>query len=349
MLIGIIGAGISGLTAGRILAKAGHEVIVFEKSRGFGGRLSTRYSNKYDDVRYDHGAPYISGLDSRLYEFLKELEGKGILKLWTDEFHFHDGEELYNRHPNRSKTEMFCAPEGLNSIGRYLSRWSDVRRNTKAIGFTYMGDKRGKKKPWMINLQSSEAIEVDAIIVATPAVQTYGLIENSTDETMFKTVIKDIDTVNYRPKHTLMLTYENAPPQDYKGIICANNPVLHFISNESSKRDTGDKLSLAVQSNGDFSKKHIFDENPDDQIISEMVTALRKLFGDWAGKYDEANLKLWRYSQPGNHFETDFVELGSDYAPVALIGDFMKGDSIEHAFASGYELGHHWAKKLTQS
>lgn len=348
MLIGIIGAGISGLTAGRILAQAGHEVIVFEKSRGLGGRLSTRYSNKFDDVRYDHGAPYISGTDERLVQFMNELEGKGILKLWTEEFHFHDGENIYDKHPNRPKQRMYCAPEGMNSIGRYLSRWVDVRRNTKVIGFTYFGDNLKVKKPWMINLQSSEAVEVDAIIVATPAVQTYGLIENSTDETMFKTVIKDIDTVHYRPKHTLMLSYENADALNFKGLICTNNPVLHFISNESTKRDTGNKLSLVVQANGDFSRKQIFDEVPENQVLSEIITALRGLLGDWAGKYDEAELKLWRYSQPGNHFETDFVEVGSDRAPVALIGDFMKGHTIEHAFISGYELGHYWVKKLSE-
>lgn len=39
--IAIIGAGIAGITAARTLAKAGHHVHVFEKSRGAGGRMST--------------------------------------------------------------------------------------------------------------------------------------------------------------------------------------------------------------------------------------------------------------------------------------------------------------------
>jgi predicted NAD/FAD-dependent oxidoreductase len=40
--IAIIGAGIAGITAARTLANAGHKVQVFEKSRGAGGRMSTR-------------------------------------------------------------------------------------------------------------------------------------------------------------------------------------------------------------------------------------------------------------------------------------------------------------------
>ena len=54
MLIGIIGAGIAGLTAGRQLARHGHEVIVLEKSRGYGGRLSTRYSEPEQNIKVDH-------------------------------------------------------------------------------------------------------------------------------------------------------------------------------------------------------------------------------------------------------------------------------------------------------
>ena len=40
--IAIIGAGLAGLSAARALTAAGHTPVVFEKSRGLGGRLATR-------------------------------------------------------------------------------------------------------------------------------------------------------------------------------------------------------------------------------------------------------------------------------------------------------------------
>ncbi|MFX9626906.1 FAD-dependent oxidoreductase, partial [Acinetobacter baumannii] len=40
--IGIIGAGIAGLTCGEALVRAGHSVRLFDKGRGPGGRMSTR-------------------------------------------------------------------------------------------------------------------------------------------------------------------------------------------------------------------------------------------------------------------------------------------------------------------
>ncbi len=348
MVIGIIGAGIAGLTAGRELARAGHEVIVFEKSRGFGGRLATRYADDEPGVRYDHGAPYMFGESEPVKEFIDELVKEGVLKPWTSHFHFHDGSQLFDKHPNKPPKTMYCSEEGMSAIGKYLSRWVDVRLNTKVIGFTYLGDRRRNKSPWMINLETSEVFEVDAVVVATPAVQTYGLIENSSDETMFKTVIKDIDTVTYRPKHSLMLRYDSAEMPDFKGITVANNKVITWVANESSKRNNDGKVALVVHSNGDFTRKHLFDQTPDEQVENEMVIALRKLLGDWVGRFDKSMLHLWRYSQPGNYFDYDFVKLGEDKAPVALIGDYMKGQTIEQAYLSGYELGKFWVHELSR-
>jgi hypothetical protein len=41
--IAIIGAGLAGLTCGKALQQAGHDVVIFEKSRGIGGRLATLF------------------------------------------------------------------------------------------------------------------------------------------------------------------------------------------------------------------------------------------------------------------------------------------------------------------
>ena len=42
--IAIIGVGMAGVTCARTLRQAGHNVTLFEKSRGLGGRMSTRAS-----------------------------------------------------------------------------------------------------------------------------------------------------------------------------------------------------------------------------------------------------------------------------------------------------------------
>jgi renalase len=348
MLIGIIGAGLSGLTAGKLLAQAGHEVVVFEKSKGFGGRLATRYAGDNASLKFDHGCSHLSATDSRYQQFIDELEDKNIVQKWADGFHYWNGETLYRDHPQRLKQQYYFAPNGMNSIGKYMSRWVDVRNNTKVIGMTYLGDKKGKKKPWMLNLENFDVFGVDAVVVATPAVQAYGLIENSQDETVFRNVIREIDEIFYEPKHALMLSYENVEIPDWKGITC-NDQVLGWISNENSKRDDNGKLALVCHSNGEFTKKHLVADSSIEKIQTEMIFALRNILGDWAGKYADASLHLWRYSQPRTFFDKDFVEIGDGSYPVAIIGDYLRGNTSEHAFISGVELAKSWISRFPVS
>ena len=58
----VIGAGMAGVACARTLLQAGHRVSVFEKSRGFGGRMATR-STEFGG--FDHGAQYFTVRDSR--------------------------------------------------------------------------------------------------------------------------------------------------------------------------------------------------------------------------------------------------------------------------------------------
>ncbi len=56
----------AGLSCARMLADAGHAPVVFDKSRGVGGRLATRRAGA---LRFDHGAQFVTarGADFRAY------------------------------------------------------------------------------------------------------------------------------------------------------------------------------------------------------------------------------------------------------------------------------------------
>lgn len=69
MSIAIVGAGMTGLSCARMLADAGLEPIVFEKSRGLGGRLATR---RADALRFDHGAQFVTARGESFRAFLEE-------------------------------------------------------------------------------------------------------------------------------------------------------------------------------------------------------------------------------------------------------------------------------------
>ncbi|NIR36133.1 MAG: FAD-dependent oxidoreductase, partial [Actinobacteria bacterium] len=49
----VIGAGMAGLTAARLLTDRGADVLVVDKGRAVGGRMATR---RVGDAAFDHGA-----------------------------------------------------------------------------------------------------------------------------------------------------------------------------------------------------------------------------------------------------------------------------------------------------
>ncbi len=58
----VIGAGLTGLTAARALQARGINAAVFDKGRGVGGRLATRWNDTPEGSRafYDHGAQFFT-------------------------------------------------------------------------------------------------------------------------------------------------------------------------------------------------------------------------------------------------------------------------------------------------
>ena len=78
MRIAIIGAGLSGLTAAHGLKDIA-DVTVFEKARGVGGRMSTRYADPY---QFDHGAQYFTARSDAFKGFLKSHIDSGLIQPW---------------------------------------------------------------------------------------------------------------------------------------------------------------------------------------------------------------------------------------------------------------------------
>ena len=64
MRIGIVGAGMAGLACAEELTRLGHAVLLFDKGRGPGGRMSTRrIQTSAGEAYFDHGAQYFTVRD----------------------------------------------------------------------------------------------------------------------------------------------------------------------------------------------------------------------------------------------------------------------------------------------
>lgn len=78
----VIGAGLAGATAARSFANAGLRVLVLDKGRGPGGRLSTR---RTDYGGFDHGAAVLQAVGADFRAWLDALVERGVAARWAED------------------------------------------------------------------------------------------------------------------------------------------------------------------------------------------------------------------------------------------------------------------------
>ena len=90
----VIGSGISGATIANLLNKK-HNVDLYDKARGLGGRSSFK---RLDKIRgFDHGTQYFSPKSLEFKRFTKRLVEKKVLKIWTGDHKFLNKKKKENK------------------------------------------------------------------------------------------------------------------------------------------------------------------------------------------------------------------------------------------------------------
>lgn len=115
--IAVVGAGIAGLSAARHLQEAGHQVVVWEKSRSLGGRCSSRL---WEGSVVDHGAQYFTLRDPDFRSTVETLCPDCILPI-TAPILTETGSVL------PLSSERFYHRSGNNRLGKALATGLDVR------------------------------------------------------------------------------------------------------------------------------------------------------------------------------------------------------------------------------
>ena len=350
MDIAIIGAGLSGLTAARVLAQAGHHVTVFEKQAVAGGRLATRQSERGLTAPIDHGAPFITEKGGDFGDFIEELAGQSILKFWTDKTARYANGKIYPEDPSGESVKRYTAPQGMSHICRFLMRWPDVYFQEKVSGITHVGDSRKHKGSWILNTPSINVFEADAVVIALPAVEAYGLVSTAQDELSARKMIAKLDDISYDPCYTLIAGFETESLPEWNHMIC-DHPVIASISNESSKRSTGNHCWITIRTTSGFAREHR-DNNNFQQIIKQVLSAFLQI--DPLGKSTPhyTDLHYWNYQKSAKRLEGFFMESEDPHAPLALVGDYFQagsGDvsSLQSAYLSGRALARHWSETFS--
>ena len=110
----IIGAGISGLAAARAAHKSGQHVLVIDKGRRIGGRVSTRRANNFT---FNHGAQFITAKGDSFSAVLQAAENAGALAQW----HIGDDKIAYSGSPT------------MRDLPGFMGDGLDIRQNIEIV------------------------------------------------------------------------------------------------------------------------------------------------------------------------------------------------------------------------
>ncbi len=338
--IAVIGAGMAGITAARTLMQAGHEVHVFEKSHGAGGRMSTRIT-PYGT--FDHGTQYFTVRDPRFLKALTEVPGtQAVCRAWSaNAVRVLDplGRVIEASLPLREP--HFVASPGMNALVRHWAEplAADGRLHVQHQ-VQFLKRSQANKGTWQLACADGSLHPgFDRVVLAIPNPQADFLLRQSgAPASQFKG-LKAMRNVSVAPCWTLMLAYPlaNQPGLNHLGPQWnAARSVHHriaWISRESSKPGRAPLERWTVQASAEWSAEHLEDDG--DRVQAKLLKAFAELTGIRA-EPGYAQVHLWRYAKTQNPLGQTHVwdaPLG-----LGLCGDWLLGHRVEDAFVSGLSV-----------
>ncbi len=314
MHIAIIGAGIAGLTCARALAAAGCAVTVFEKSRGPGGRISTR---RRDGAAFDHGAQFFTVRDPAFGPVAQDWAAAGMIAPWTGRFGRLVGESHYVAE-TPPLTRWVGVPR-MSAITRRLSAGLDVKPKTRIERVARDGDR------WRLTTEGGASTGAfDRVVVATPAPQAAPLLAAAPKLAALAAAAK------MRPSWAVMARFAEPVRLPFDAVDVQPGPVAWLARNSSKPGRDGPECWVLL-ARASWAEAHV------DDTFDDVAAALVKAVDDRLGGFApvEAIAHRWRYGLLDARSGPPGVDAHLDPSGLGACGDWCVGPRVESAWRSG--------------
>jgi len=309
MKILIIGAGMCGLTAGRLLHEAGLDVTLLDKGRGVGGRMATR---RIEDAVFDHGAQFLTARSDWFSEVVEQWQNDGVVAPW-----FVGSES--------GSHQRYRGAPSMNAIAKHLASGLDVRTSSTVIAVRRDG------AHWNVQLESGDDLACDVCLITAPIPQAVNLVSEVDIESE---VLTDLRRIVYDPCFAVMCTLSGPsglPPD--RPFRPDGSESIELISDNHGKGISAVPC-ITIHSRSDFAWRFL--EQPEQALEILRAEAQRTLRSEVVS----AVIHRWRYAQPTTTYETPFSLL-SQKPPLVIAGDAFGGPRIEGAALSGHAAAAH--------
>jgi renalase len=266
--VALIGAGLSGLSCAHELSAAGVRVQLFDKSRGPGGRLSTRRSPAGP---FDHGGADFAASGSDFAQQVEQWTQAGWLTREGDTRHTGVG--------------------GMNALPRALAQGLAMQFETEIAAI-----EPAAEGGWQ--LRAHQAVPglagqvFDAVVVAVPGEQAVPLLG------VAPALADTVRPVRSDPTWTVMAAWPLALPARSGHLLPASGPLREARRDDTRpgrERVAGVGCRWVLHATADWSANNL--DAPADQVLRRLLDAFSDALGVRLARPAHAVAHRWRYAQ----------------------------------------------------
>jgi predicted NAD/FAD-dependent oxidoreductase len=316
--IAVIGAGLSGLTLAHALADTA-QVHVFEKSRGVGGRMSTRYA---DPFYFDHGAQFFTARSKAFQAFLNPFIAQGAVAEWKGKvIAFEPGKK-----PDKSMwfEPHFVGTPNMNSLCKALAEGKAIALNTEVDALS-----EKQNDGWHLVDKAGNALGCfDWVVSTAPPPQTVKLFGRHLPAHNF------LQQVKLEGCYALMIGFNTPWDKQWIAAKIRDNPLQWVAVNSSKPGRNRDVTSLVVHSRNDWAEAHMDDDMAAAQTF--LVQQFESVTGIGCGGAEYLSTHRWRYAIASTPHDGTFYY--DNALSLASTGDWVKASRIEDAWNAAIAL-----------
>jgi predicted NAD/FAD-dependent oxidoreductase len=344
--IAIVGAGVSGLACGRLLAHQGHQVVIFEQRGAVGGRAAT---SRVHGCLVDPGAQYLRLPDTlpdlrRL--LLEDLPSPGLVDIARPVWPFDRFNRVQPGDPAQNAEPKWTYASGLRTLGRVLGRGLEVRLQTEVRQL-----ERLPKGYRLLGAAARALAEAERVVVAVPAPQALLLLPSGRRRTeRVDRALALLASLTYGPMLTFILGYRRPPegtifaagtasdPRPYYALVNADHQhALSWLAVENDRGSTrapDDVLALVAQMAVPFSERCL--AVPARDLLPDVAEQVRALLAVDLGVPLWYACTRWRYARPLQLL--DLAELNRAHGGLCFVGDYTAGWRLHLALDAGLRV-----------
>lgn len=326
----------SGLATAYGLRALPVDVTVFEKSRGYGGRVATR--GRYG-ARYDHGANYFAPGSDRVRRLVTaHLPTDGLVEIGRQIWHFDQTGALSRPESTEEKRPKWTYRQGISRLGKLLAHYSraEVRTETRVDGLIY------QESHWAVRAASGESFApFEAVVLTPPAPQTARLLaESDVRGARVDRLCRALEAVPYTSQFSYVFLFTRPLSRPGNFFALRNSDGEHPLSWIGYEHDKpghvpADHSMIVVQTGSEWTAERV-DEEPDRFTFEIKELAEDVLVSDLRSPawYD---VQRWRYARPSAALSEDRMPVGASLG-LFLAGDYVSGvGRVSEALDTGFD------------